>query len=173
MWRRDGWGGSRDGAFMAMTNEIPRVPTTVSKRKKLLLGSLGCVVFLIVLLLYPLPVSSIPEWKIQVVDPSGKPVPGERVHEEWMDPRDEGMTYAMEAQTDVNGWALFPRHKTHVAIADLLFRRSFDQRGSKSVLPPYHAFVCMKNLDGDTAWDNAAPRPTQRLVLRPGSCGLD
>jgi hypothetical protein len=135
--------------------------------------SLGSLALAGIALLYPLPLSSVPEWKIHVVDPIGKPVSGERVHEEWMDPGNEGVTYAMEAATDSNGWVVFPKHTAHVVLADVIFYRFSNHTRSRFTLPSAHAFVCMQNLDGYLDWDGAGPRPVQQLVLHAGSCGLD
>jgi hypothetical protein len=142
------------------------------KLVKIVLLLIVCPAFVVFILFYPLPLSSFPEWKLQVVDPSGKPVSGERVHEEWTDPAYEGVTNGMEAETDSNGWVVFARHKTHVSLANSIFYPFADLTDLNAV-PSAHAFVCMPKLTGDVKSYAAISNAAQQLVLHSGSCGLE
>ena len=58
-------------------------------------------------LLYPYETSGVPEWRIQVLDSTGKPMVGVPVNEGWLDPIDEGNASGDQEETDATGTVIF------------------------------------------------------------------
>ena len=64
------------------------------------------------------PVSSLaaPEWDVTVVDENGKPVEGLTVRETWQNYSVEATGHETDRQTDAQGRATFPAHKTECSL---------------------------------------------------------
>jgi hypothetical protein len=75
------------------------------------------VACLIVMLFYPFETTVVPEWKIHVVDVSGKPVPGVIVNEQWRNHSIEFNCHNEDATTDGQGHVSFPRRTVRASLA--------------------------------------------------------
>lgn len=128
-------------------------------------------IVLIAAAFYPHPTAAIPEWRIQVVDESGKPLAGIVVHQEWINLDPDGKTNADAKETDSAGWAILPPRRVSDSVAlriqDYFLARS---KGQKSLLST-HAFVCWQDLTGDIFWNDLSTEPVHRLQLRKAGCG--
>ena len=71
------------------------------------------------LLAYPFQSTVVPEWKIRIVDETGKPVPNVVVREQWRDHSVEFHGHNEERITDSEGYVFFPRRTVR---APLMFR---------------------------------------------------
>jgi hypothetical protein len=74
---------------------------------------------LAVLLLYPFETTVVPEWKVRVVDESGKPMISIGVKEGWEHSSIEMNRHEQDLTTDNDGWVTFPRRTIR---ANLLWR---------------------------------------------------
>jgi hypothetical protein len=110
---------------------------------------------------YPYPDGEVPEWKLAVIDSSGNPLTKVPAHQEWLDPLDEGITFADSIDTDANGKVVFPPRKLHNRLLS----------GSSRKHPSAHIFVCWKDEFGDVFWDQQHPDLPIKLVLRKAGCG--
>jgi hypothetical protein len=88
------------------------------KQNKQLMGCL-LIACLGVLLAYPFQSTVVPEWKIRIVDETGKPVPNVVVREQWRDHSVEFHGHNEERITDSEGYVFFPRRTVR---APLMFR---------------------------------------------------
>ncbi|MCU1316943.1 MAG: hypothetical protein JWN63_2265 [Candidatus Acidoferrum typicum] len=52
---------------------------------------------------------SVPEWKLQIMDQSGKLAVGAQVSQQWIDPIDDGIVSVDSRTTDAHGFVLFRR----------------------------------------------------------------
>jgi hypothetical protein len=105
----------------------------------------------------------VPEWKVQVVDESGRPAPQVQANEEWIDPIEDGIVRSDSRNTDANGWVVFPMRQTHNRLAFGVFGHA----------PSAHIFVCWQEKAGDVFWEENYQQVTPRLVLKKGSCPYD
>lgn len=67
------------------------------------------VILLALLLLYPFETTVVPEWKIRVVNETGKPMPGILVNEGWREHSIELHRNEQALVTDGEGYVYFPR----------------------------------------------------------------
>jgi hypothetical protein len=74
---------------------------------------------LLVLVLVPFPTTTVPEWRIQYVDAKGQPLAGLSVQQTWQNYSIESGANYMRLQTDMQGYATFPKH---TAWAPMLMR---------------------------------------------------
>ena len=65
----------------------------------------------IVAMLIPFPTTVVPEWKIRVVDKSGKPIAGEHIREMWQHYSLESDGHEEELVTDGNGYVVFSQRR--------------------------------------------------------------
>ena len=113
-------------------------------------------------LIYPYEVPSMPEWKLQVLDSSGKPVAGVRVNQEWVDPIDDGIIRADGKQTDASGTVVFPKRILHNRLALHFGKMKQSTR----------AFLCPGDQYGAVYWDGVGELPAT-LTLQQGACPYD
>ena len=113
-------------------------------------------------LLYPYETSGVPEWRIQVLDSTGKPMVGVPVNEGWLDPIDEGNASGDQEETDATGTVIFRKRILHS-------RLEFKFRGAKASA---RILVCAKDEYGALYWDGAEALP-RTLTLQRGSCPYD
>lgn len=127
------------------------------------------------------PVSSIaaPEWEVTVVDAHGRPVEGMTVRETWKNYSVEATgQHEADRQTDANGHAIFPVHKTEYSLLSQV-------AGTLSALihfnvhanygPHASVFAFGKHLEGTattnkyvTDWTGYPSSMQSRIVVRPG-----
>lgn len=136
--------------------------------------TLSCgIVAAILVLVCPYETTAVPEWKIRVVSSRGDPLPCVEVHEEWINPIEDGIISVEGKTTDTEGWVLFPHRQTHTRLAirmtDYLTRGSSLPRG-KRYLPSAHAFVCWQDQTGELDWEPWDKTLGHLLVLHRGSC---
>lgn len=112
-------------------------------RKRILVLTVAAVVT--VAMLYPIETTVVPEWNVQTIDESGRPVGQVRLRQSWENYRIKPESYEQYIVTDVNGYATFPSRAIR---ANLLLRiirtvSTFNLHGSPGlvatihVLPPY------------------------------------
>jgi hypothetical protein len=123
----------------------------------LLVGLALCTVFA---LWYPYELGAVPEWKLQVVDPSGNPVVGAQITQEWINPIEDGMISSDSRTTDVSGVVLFPKRVLHNRLA----------LGTAQSAPSSRLFVCWRDEFGDLDWDGNPSHLFLKLVLKKGAC---
>jgi hypothetical protein len=109
----------------------------------------------------------VPEWRIQVVDKNGQPVPGAVVHQEWTHPVVDGMIFADSRIADLQGRVTLPRRSIRTTVG--LGILSYPLCRTESC-PSAHAFVCWNDQAGDIFWDNSHRELDRRLPLRVSSC---
>ena len=93
------------------------IMNAVKRRKWLVTGAL--LACLIILLAYPFDTMVVPEWKLRIVDETGKPIPNVVVIEQWRNHSVEFHGHSEDRTTDMNGYVSFPRRTVR---ASLLFR---------------------------------------------------
>jgi hypothetical protein len=81
----------------------------ISRNLKIAMMLVGLTLGVVYALWYPYESGTVPEWKLQVVDPNGKPVVGAQVNQEWINPIEDGMVSADSRTTDASGVVLFPK----------------------------------------------------------------
>jgi hypothetical protein len=113
-------------------------------------------------LLYPYELPGIPEWRVQVLDSSGRAMASVPVSQEWLNPIDEGIVSADQRETDATGAVVFPKRPLHNRFA-LGFRTKRSARLN----------VCANGEYGDVDWDGDRPEPPKTLTLKNGSCPYD
>jgi hypothetical protein len=126
------------------------------------------------------PVSSLaaPQWEVTVVDEHGKPVEGMTVRETWQNYSVEATGHETDRQTDANGHATFPAHKTEYSLLSqvagtlsaLMHFNVHDSYG-----PHASVFAFGKHFEGTaitgkyvTDWTGYPPSMQSRVVVRPG-----
>jgi hypothetical protein len=114
----------------------------------------------VVTLWYPYKTAEIPQWKLQVIDVSGKPLAHVAVHQEWLDPLKEGIVSADSRDTDSSGTATLPARVLHNRLA----------LGFAPSKPSARIFVCRQNQYGDIAWDGLPGNLPKLLRLKSGRC---
>ena len=134
----------------------------MSRRLKFALICLGAIVLVPAVLWCSYPSRSVPEWRVQIINQTGQPVPGVQANEEWIDPIEDGIIRADSRTTDPNGWVVFPQHRTH----NKLLLRILNRRLWTSA----HVFLCWQGQYGDIFWDSPNWKLEHQLILRPGSC---
>jgi hypothetical protein len=142
----------------------------VSNRKRLL-GTVAVVAFLgllAVALLYPFETTVVPEWKIHIVDESGKPVGNLSVNEGWIHYSIESNRHEEARIANSEGYVEFPRRTIR---APLLVRL----KGTLITALHPHApsgTYAFANVMGpyvsptDTDYEPGKPLP-QTIVVRP------
>ncbi len=83
------------------------MPNAKTLKIGLLLGTV--LLCLLVLLLYPFEVTSVPEWKLRVVDQTGQSLRGNRVSQSWCHYTFENQSHEAELFSDSDGYVIFPR----------------------------------------------------------------
>jgi hypothetical protein len=131
-------------------------------RRALKIAGQALVLALIVLavLWCPYQTTPIPSWKLQVLDSAGKPVGGVTAHQEWLDPINEGMTFADSRDTDTSGFVEFPKRTRHNRLAF----------GFSASAPSAHIFVCIGDEYGEVFLDAVHGSLMREMQLRKGSC---
>jgi len=119
-----------------------------------------------------------PEWEVTVVDEHGKPVEGMTVRETWQNYSVEATGHEMDRQTDANGHATFPAHKTEYSLLSqvagtLTALIHFNIHASYG--PHASVFAFGKNLEGTattgqyvTDWTGYPSSMQSRIVVGPG-----
>lgn len=135
----------------------------MSRKFKFGLLVLGATSLVVLVALYPYNAGSVPEWKLRIVDQSGRPVFGARVEEEWLDPIREGQVMLESRDTDSDGWVLFPEHPVHNQLANGFLRSG----------PSAHIFMCWEDqsgqvLYGQLFYDGKSGQMVHRLVTSKG-----
>lgn len=103
---------------------------------------LGAVLLIALVLFYPYIAESIPEWRVRIVDQTGKPIVGAQVEEEWFDPVDEGPAMLESRNTGLDGWVLFPKRPIHNRLAN----------GSLKFKPSAHIYMCWQDPSGQVLY---------------------
>ncbi len=142
----------------------------VSNRKRLL-GAAVVVAFLGLLLaasLYPFETTVVPEWKIHIVDESGKPVGNLSINEGWIDYYIESNRHEEVRRANSEGYVEFPRRTVRASLlarikgALVSFRHPHTPSGTYAfadVMGPYVS-------PADTDYEPGKPLP-QTIVVRP------
>ncbi len=127
---------------------------------------LVCVAFA---LFYPIKVTVVPVWTIQVVDPSGRPVSNMPVGQDWRHYSIEQESHWDELITNENGYVTFPERVLRAS----LFRRLIATVASGSWLPhagsgPHSFILVLAGPDhlNDSAWYDGSQPPPSRVILR-------
>jgi hypothetical protein len=132
----------------------------MSRKLKVAMTLVGLALGVVFALWYPYESGTVPEWKLQVVDPNGKPVVGAKVNQEWINPIEDGMVRADSRTTDASGVVLFPKRILHNRLA----------LGTGHSAPSSRLFVCWQDNFGDANWDGNPSHLYAKLVLKKGAC---
>ncbi|HEV2826445.1 MAG TPA: hypothetical protein VGW76_02495 [Pyrinomonadaceae bacterium] len=89
------------------------------KEKKWLKTGVVIAALLVVFLVYPFDTTVVPEWKLRVVDETGKPIPNVVVREQWRNHAVEFHGHNEDRTTNNEGYISFPRRTVR---APILFR---------------------------------------------------
>ena len=118
----------------------------LSVRRKVAGATLLCL--LLIVLLYPLETTVVPEWKIQVVDESGNPTSHVPLRETWEHSSLEVRTHEEDLSTNEAGYVIFPARTIRASLALRVVRYVLNKlnphgstgpTGSIYVLSPYKA----------------------------------
>jgi hypothetical protein len=148
-------------------------------KKIVLFVGVALALTLAVLAYWLFPVSSLaaPEWEVTVVDEHGKPVEGMTVRETWQNYSVEAAGHETDRQTDTNGHATFPAHKTEYSLLSQVSGKlsaliHFNVHGSYG--PHASVFAFGKHFEGTaitgeyvTDWTGYPPSMQSRIVVRP------
>ena len=146
------------------------------KRRPLFFG-LVVVVGVLAYCLFPITWLAVPQWEIVVVDGQGRPVEGMTVRETWQNYSVEAEGHEVDRQTDANGRASFPAHKSEYSVLRQI-------AGTVSALvhfnvhasygPHATVFAFGKGLEGSpttagfvTDWTGSPPFMRSRIVVKP------
>jgi hypothetical protein len=90
----------------------------VSNRKRLLVGTaaVAFIGLLLVALVSPFETTVVPEWKIHVVDESGKPVGNLSINEGWIDYYIESSRHEEVRRANSEGYVEFPRRTVRASL---------------------------------------------------------
>jgi len=132
----------------------------VRKTLKIALTSLSLIILIACVLWYPYKSGAVPEWRIQIIDVEGHPVVGMQVEQEWLDPIDDGITFADSRQTDTQGFVVFPRRPLHNRLAF----------GRPPFQPSAHIYMCGQGQYGQAFWDAKDKVMVARVELKKGAC---
>lgn len=142
------------------------------RSKRILIVILVAALILLTASLIPIQRAPVPEWRIQIVNEAGSPVPHVDVHEEWMDFGRESHTMVDVRSSDANGWVVFPARTSRASILYKLLIHPFASEDANKVAPSAHVFVCWNDLTGEVQWESWSGVTTgARLVLHKGGCG--
>jgi hypothetical protein len=78
-------------------------------RSKKWLVTRAFIACLVVSLFYPFDITVVPEWRLRVVDQTGRPLRGNRVRESWSHYSLETQNHEEELLSDGDGYVQFPR----------------------------------------------------------------
>jgi hypothetical protein len=130
---------------------------------KIALLVFSAILLIAVVLLYPYNAGNIPEWKLRIVDQTGKPVVGAQVEQEWLDPIREGQTMVESRNSDADGWVLFPKRPIHNQLANGFLRSG----------PSAHIYMCWQDKSdqvwhGQLFYEGKSSELVRQLVLVKG-----
>ncbi len=146
-------------------------------KRRLLFFGLVVVVGVLAYCLFPISWLAAPQWEVVVVDGQGKPVEGMTVRETWQNYSVEAEEHEADCQTDANGYATFPAHRSEYSVLRQI-------AGTMSVLvhfnwhasygPHATVFAFGKGLEGSpttagfvTDWTGSPPSMRSRIVVKP------
>jgi hypothetical protein len=135
----------------------------MSKKLKVVILLAGFVLVVAFALWYPYDSGVVPQWKLLVVDPSGNPVAGAQVNQEWINPIEDGMVRSDSRTTDDRGVVVFPKRILHNRLA----------LGTAKSVPSCRLFACWQDEFGDIDWDGNPSHLNAKLVLKKGACPYD
>lgn len=144
--------------------ELPATSVTMNRKLRIALLAFGAILLIALVLFCPYNAGSVPEWKLQVVDQTGKPLAGAQVEQEWLDPISEGQTMVESRNTDADGWVLFPKRPIHNQLAS----------GSLKFKPSAHIYMCWQDqsgqvLYGQLFYEGERSELADHLVLAKGT----
>lgn len=136
----------------------------MNRKVRVALLSAGGILLVLLILFCPYNAGSIPEWKLRIVDPSGKPVVGAQVEQEWLDPIDDGQPMLDSRNTDLEGWVLFPKRAIRNQLAN-----GFSNSG-----PRAHIYTCWQDrsgqvLHGQLFYEGKRSELARQLILAKAS----
>jgi hypothetical protein len=139
----------------------------MNRKPKIGLLVLGTVFLIAVVLFFPYNAGSVPEWKLRVVETSGKPIAGAQVKQQWLDPINERRIILDSRITDADGWVLFPKRSFH----DRLILRYWPK--PHIYWPNAHIYACWKGqsdqvLFGELFYEDWNSEIASQLVVRDG-----
>lgn len=137
-------------------------------RRKPLTIAVVVVASLALILLYPFKTTVVPEWRIRIVDDSGKPVSNISVREQWRHHTIETNGHNESRTTDGEGNVSFPRRAIRASFLHRLIGRAIvafnvhRESGPKAAAIVLGPYLTSRN----SAYDPGKPSP-ETIVVRP------
>jgi hypothetical protein len=119
----------------------------------------------------PFSVSTVPRWRLQVVDPSGRPIANEPVGEFWEHASFEPPGHSEHnkiANTDSNGFVEFPPQSVKVTLGGIALTKFSHITSLTAYNTGKMGYVKCIKAWGDAFWFEGAPMPDKiQTVERP------
>lgn len=139
----------------------------LKSRRKLTIAVLGLVVVITAILVYPFESTTVPEWKIRVLDEAGNAAEGVLVRQHWQNYSIEASGHEQDLITDFNGYVSFPPR---------FVRASLIQRTIRSILnlgafshasygPKARVVAWGESAQGSVSYEPGKPLPAS-IILR-------
>jgi hypothetical protein len=128
----------------------------------------GAVVLVLIILFFPFQSTTVPRWRVQVVDETGAMVPNISVTEHWQHYLLESDGHEEMRQTNATGVADFPARtvRASVSIRVIDFIINSVKGGARAKVDPYGSLVVWGSRDHETAVAICKPgTPTQTTVV--------
>ena len=113
----------------------------------------GAVVLVLVILFFPFQSTTVPRWRVHVVDETGAIVPNISVTEHWQHYLLESGGHEEALRTDASGMVDFPARTVRAGVVtrviDMLI--NIAREGAKAKLDPYASLVVWGSRDHETA----------------------
>jgi len=131
----------------------------------------GAAVLLLIILFFPFQSTTVPRWRVHVVDETGAMVPDISVTEHWQHYLLESAGHEEAHRTDETGMADFPARTVRASVVsralDMLINIS--REGAKAKLDPYASLVVWGSREHETAvasYKPGTPPQTEVVVHR-------
>jgi len=121
-------------------------------------------------MLYPIQTQVAPEWMIQTVDESGRPLPGVRLRESWKNYRIGGEAQEADTTTDQNGYSTFPARRLRVNLLMRIIRTiiNFNFHGNPGPVAIIHVLAPYEAAISEPYYEPSRPL-VKRIVVRRSS----
>ena len=124
---------------------------SLPKRRRAILA--GVVVLLLVILFFPFQSTTVPQWRLHVVDDTGAQVPGINVTEHWQHYLLESDGHEEMLTTDERGRVGFQARTIRAGVASRVIDTiaNFARQGARAKFDPYASIVVWGSRDYETA----------------------
>ena len=131
----------------------------------------GAALLLLILLIYPFQSTTVPRWRLRILDDEGAQVSGISVTEHWQHYLIESDGHEEVRKTDRNGLVEFPARTVRASIITRIIDAllNFSSEGRSARLGPYASLVIWGSRDYETAvtiYKPGAPLQDEVIVHR-------